>query len=110
MYRFARRDAEGHWGEPIEIAEKGQRPSNPQLLIRNDQLALIYDGNQSAFLRGGTLRAGVLKFGEPLKIAPHTAPLLSTTPFVTADGRVVFLCGQDTVWKQSGPLQALLNE
>jgi hypothetical protein len=110
MLYYSRRDAEGHWGEPIEIAEKGQRSSNPQLLTRGDQLALIYDGNQSAFLRRGTSRAGVLKFGEPLKIAPHTAPLLSTTPLLTADGKVVFLCGQDTVWKQSGSLQALFGE
>ncbi|MBC7853206.1 MAG: exo-alpha-sialidase, partial [Pirellulaceae bacterium] len=110
MLYYSRRDAEGHWSEPIEIAEKGQRSSNPQLIIRNDQLALIHDSNQSAFLRRGTLRAGVLKFGQPLKIAPHTAPLLSTTPLITTDGRVVFLCGQDTVWKQAGSIQALLNE
>ena len=110
MLYYSRRDVEGHWCEPIEIAEKGQQASNPQLLIRNDQLALIYDANRSAFLRRGTLREGVLKFGQPLKIAPHTAPLLSTAPLVTTDGRVIFLCGQDTVWKQAGSLQALLNE
>ncbi len=110
MLYYARRDAEGHWGEPIGIAEKGEPSSNPQLLVQGDRLVLIFTGNQNAFLRRGTLRDGVLKFGEPLKIAPHTAPLLSTSPLVTADGRVVFLCGQDTVWKQSGSLKALFSE
>jgi tetratricopeptide (TPR) repeat protein len=109
---YSRRDKDGHWSEPLDIAEKGpnQRASHPQLIIRGDQLALIYTVNQSAFLRRGKLTAGAPTFGEPLKIAPHTAQLLSSAPLFTADDKVVFLTGQDTMWKQTGSLQAVLGE
>lgn len=50
------------------------------------------------------------KWEMSVKIAPHTAPLLSTAPLLTADSRIVFLCGQDRVWKQTSSLQALFAE
>ena len=108
---YARRDAEGRWGEPLDIAEKApnQRSSNPQLILRDDQLALIYTANQSTFLRRGKLQDGSPRLGEPVKLAPHTAPLISALPLFTADDRIVLFTGADTVWKQTGSVKAFLG-
>lgn len=110
MY-YAQRNAEGRWSEPLDIAEKGpnQRASHPQLLLRDDKIALIYTVNQSAHLRRGELQDGSPRLGEPLKLAPHTAQLISALPLLTADDRVVFLTGANTVWKQTGSVKAILG-
>jgi hypothetical protein len=111
MY-YALRDREGHWSDPIEIGEiegPNRRASHPQLVLQGEKLALIYTVNQSAFLRRGVLEGGTPKLGQPVKIAAHTAQLMTTTPQLTGDDRIVFLSGADTVWKQTATIKELLK-
>ena len=76
---------------------------------RGERLALIYDGNQSAFLRRGEFKNGEPVFGEPIKIASHTARLIGTTPLTASADRVTLLFGGNTVWTQSASVDALLH-
>lgn len=110
MY-YAQRDAEGRWSEPLDIAEKGpnQRASHPQLLLRDDKIALIYTVNQSAHLRRGKLQDGSPRLGEPVKLTAHTAQLITTQPLTTAEDRIVLFSGADTVWKHTGSVKAILG-
>jgi hypothetical protein len=109
---YSRRNSEGAWSEPVEIPLKDEnsRPSHPQLIVRGARLALIYDGNQSAFLRRGKFKDGEPIFGEPIKIASHTARVIGTTPLTTSEDRVTMLFGGNTVWTQSASVDALLND
>jgi hypothetical protein len=83
--------------------------SNPQLVVRDDLIAVVYCASRGAFLRRGTLRAGIPELGDPIKITSHTAPLVSASPLLTSGDRIAFLCGSDTVWKQTASLDALLE-
>lgn len=108
---YSRRDPGGTWCEPIEIPGKEHSPrrSHPQLIIRDNRLALIYEANQSGFLRLGAFKDGVPTFGEPVKIATHTAPLIGTSPLTLPADRILILCGSNTVWTQAVSIEELLN-
>ncbi len=110
---YSHRDREGAWSDSIEIPANGDenpRRSHPQLVVRGERLALIYDGNQSAFLRRGEFKNGEPVFGEPIKIASHTARLIGTTPLTASTDRVMLLFGGNTVWTQSASVDALLHD
>lgn len=108
---YSRRDTDGTWCEPIEIPGKEQSPrrSHPQLIIRDNRLALIYEANQSGFLRRGDFNDGVPTFGEPIKIATHTAPLIGTSPVTMPADRILILSGGNTVWTLAISIEDLLN-
>ncbi|MES2788541.1 MAG: hypothetical protein V4719_02895 [Planctomycetota bacterium] len=108
---YSRRETNGKWCESIEIPGKEQSPrrSDPHLIIRDNRLALIYNASQDAFLRRGELIDGVPTFGEPIKIAAYTAPLIGISPLTTSADRMLILCGSNTVWTQAASIEELLN-
>lgn len=108
---YSRRETDGRWCAPIEISGKEQNPrrSHPRLIIRDNRLALIHDADQDTFLRRGELIEGVPTFGEPIKIAAYTAPLIGTSPLTTSADRILILCGSNTVWTQAASIEELLT-
>ncbi len=107
---YACREPDGTWSEPAEIAQPEAQPrrSDPRLFLHEDRIALVYDANQTTYLQRGLLQNGVPTLGPPIKIAAHTARLIGASP-PTADGRVLFLTGGDTVWSHATTVEALVK-
>lgn len=105
--QYSQRDVEGRWSVPIAIPveRQGHGLRYPQLIVRNDRVAMIYDG----YLQRGTFQDGVPKFGERIKIASHLAPLATASPLTVDDDTIVILSGKDSIWKQSATVKGLLQ-
>lgn len=108
---YARRDVDGAWSDATEISGKEVDPrrSHPLLIVRGERLALIYNGNQTGFLRRGEFKDGQPTFGDPIKIASHTARLVGMIPQTPSVDRIALLSGGNTVWLQTASIDALLN-
>lgn len=88
------------WSKPVKLigGEEPDSGKDPQLLLKGDQAAIIYQTNKGGWLARGTLGPEPA-FGDPVKITHHVIPLNASRPTVTRDGKLVLLAGSHTVWR-----------
>ena len=88
------------WAKPVRLigGEEPDSGKDPQLLLKGDRAAILYQTNKGGWLARGTLGPEPA-FGAPVKITHHVISLNASRPAVTPDGKLVMLAGSHTVWR-----------
>ena len=100
------------WRDPVVAAPKGDEAElarRPQLLVRGDRAAVIYQAKQVEWLQRGRLAPDGLRLDAPTAITHFLAPMSGNRVHVTPDREVLALTGRESVWLLRATLEDVLG-